>query len=814
MDTREKNNNQSGRFCIYCGEHLTGCEAFCPRCGTALSLPPPAVNTQTSPQPFSGIYQQTRRSAPPDRAGRRRAAGLAGFTTLAVLVTLLFILMKVPVLWIGVTLAVLLALCLLQRKLAVKGWLSGILLLLGGAVLSFALLVIGMRGIDQAPGSLVPDAPQYAAVKPTSSDTVITFGQVRIVIPGGTMDGEETLTLETVDSLPPPIKELEPFTPAFDVSLGELTVFEKPIIIEIPFDASKLGDDDPSDAFLAMFYDEETQMWDAVPCDTDAEAGVIRLTMYHLTTVQCYYSKWKGGSVYDNGTVSVIYLRSGNTENLAKYEDVVGEPVGDGKTPRFVEDVAKYATDILEAYREFGLGVPDHPSIYVTADKNNYNSLTGNVCVSLSIATQADPENELLRNLAHELFHTTQQATLGTLYYQSTKGQNIDFWMEATADYLGNTGVWEALGRPAVNAYEYYGIGFFDVGLFAVNGSHEYDAASFVKYMQDAQRATPLQLVNMASSIQPIQNSFLSVYGGKYESMLGWYEEFMEYSLFDNSSRFLSKSNAKLLDSISDRSAISFDLDENGDAKPDAAPIEGRGTLTFKDQYTAGFHVVTVNCDTTLTLTPDAFVKLYVCSSSLSVRGYERRVDAYAGEPTEITLTKDDFLVIARVSATAGLASFAYTAQPTVPDLTGTWNCTQFEFIDCEADAAFWSAVGEGYGYDKSGYINAHNESMRQQGGYVYFTLYSAGINAYSAELGRTGQSEVMPFSDVTVTGSTIVCRSNYNGLWGTLTLTVTSDGQTMTGTFRAQTIYYYGDGTYPAVDVIAVTAVREELAQ
>jgi hypothetical protein len=222
-------------FCIYCGARLTGAEAFCPRCGKAISPPAaaPSATPTAPPQPYAGTYQQQAyppqgyapqqgavpqqgggmppfptygqppaqapyraQYAAPDKTKRRRTAGLIGFVILAVLVVLLFLLMKVSVLWTAAALVILLALCLLQWKLAAKGWVPGILLLLAGAALSFAVLVVGMQA-GGAQGSVsVPSAPQHAAVRPSSSETVVEFGQVRVVIPGGTVSEEETLTLE------------------------------------------------------------------------------------------------------------------------------------------------------------------------------------------------------------------------------------------------------------------------------------------------------------------------------------------------------------------------------------------------------------------------------------------------------------------------------------------------------------------------------------------------------------------------------------------------------------------------------------------
>jgi hypothetical protein len=813
----------ASRFCTACGHQLQAGAAFCPNCGSAVPAAvtgyqpqypqgTPTVRTappsygQTSAQPYVQPYARP----PADKTSKIRKTGLICFVVLAVLTLLLFILMKITVWGILANLAILTALWLVQRKLSAKGWLAGMLPLLCGLLLSFVLLVI-VTPRDAGGGGSAAQVEEV--VKPSDADTVVTFGKYAISIPAGAVSGDTTLTVTKAEGLPAAFSDMEPLCPAMDVNLGDLKQFDKPLVISLPYDKSKLKDVDPSDAFFAVYYDTDSGKWQDVPYEVDETAGVVRLLMNHLTTVQCYYSLWEGQMLYDNGEVTILYHMANQYEKYAAYDKAVGRSTGDKMEPQFVVDAADYASRILKAYAKANLSVPSHPKIYIVLDKNNYNGMTGKITITNDTATWPEPDKVLMRNLGHELYHAAQCQTIGFVDYGATSGKNVSFWVEACADYMGNTGVWELLGEQPVNKYEKYDMDFFRKSLYTMDGSHEYDAANFTDFVQSVQKQTAYDLAVMTESYSSFPGTFQSSYGGNAptKDLLTAYRFFLEYTLFDGDSRYFYPANLSTEQKVKNKTAFQFELDDSGKGRQDLPPLEGKGAMNYPGAYTADFYVFSTNCDTTLTLTPTGNLRLYLVDRTEKGRSYELNVDAAAGQPADISFGKDDFILVAGVSDSAGAVSFTYKAAPTKPDLTGKWNMTQMIYTDVEGDANFFSALQSQFGYDKSGYLNAANESMQPKVSSVYLMLGSPAEGQHTLDMVVGGDTmQTLSFMEVQVNGNEIQAKGNFDGLWASIKLT--TDGVTMTGVMRSQLHMEVGDATYTGTDVIQLAAEHEQI--
>lgn len=673
---------------------------------------------------------------------------------------------------------------------------------------SIGALLLGVCGVGLVVflllGSSSPTTRQYQ-LSPSNETTVLKYGDYSVNIPGGTVQQPEMLRIAPVKGLAQALAEFEPVCPPFDVKLGSLTQFTEPIGIEIPYDKARIRDLEPGGAFVAVYYDESGGTWKDVPYEVDETKGVVRLLMYHLSTVQLYYSTYEQGMVYDNGTVSVIYKYDASGELRQKYqayEQAVGRYGNDSGAPQFVIDLADNAAVILQAYAGAGLKVPQKPKIYVTASGNAYNSITGNVSVSLDIITQADPEQLMLRNLAHELFHGAQRETMGSADYELTRAKNSSFWMEATADFMANTGFWKLAGLKAVNKYEYYATDFFEKSLYTMDGSHEYDAASFVKFVQNDRKVTPKQMVTMAGSFSSFPQSFDSVYGSLDDSYLN----FMEFSLFDNASMLKAKSNGLMEKWITRMQALQFPQDPAGTCQPPA--LEGSGSLAFSGEYTAGFFRFSTNCDTTLTVTPDSDLILYRLNRNRSERGYDLRVEAFAGAATQIDFGKDEFVLAAQVSPLAGALNFNYKAEPASVDLSGRWDITKFVTVDIEGSDEFFALMQKQYGVDKPGLIASANQELGQATSFLVLTQTGDGP-VYKIEIGSSKAEGTLVFKNVPFVNNRLKATSSYNNLQAELNLVV--NGNKITGSLRTEVRVMVGDQSASAMQVNEITAGRAE---
>lgn len=563
-------------------------------------------------------------------------------------------------------------------------------------------------------------------LQPSSDSQSVQYKDCTIVVPGGTLGEKKTLAVTQMDRLPPAISGLDALCPAFDVKLGDLTRFKAPILIKIPYDQKRISGVAPADAFIAAYFDEGTARWLDVPFQVDEAAGVVQLSMNHLTTVQCYYSYAEDATVRDDGIVKIVYEQ--NPTTMAQYdiyEKAAGRTSGDLRFPLFVVDAAKNAKKILATFREQGLSVPDTVKIYITPDYNNYCMLTQNVSLGLDIVNGGSSrtlslEDLMIRNLTHELFHCAQRHTMGGFDYLASGSKNASFWMEATADYVANTGIWLVWKKQPCNKYEGYSTNFFAKSLFTMDGNgnksggHEYDAASFVQFAQTVNAASWKQLIAIGESYSAFPSSFDEVYGTKEEGFRNldeYYRAFLKYALFNTESHLNAKTNEKLASWLGPGTALAFPLDRQGNGLPPA--ITGTGTLTFNDAYTGGFHTFTTNCDAQVTIDPLQPVLIYRCALQ-AARSYDAYLTAAPGAPAKVRLGKGDFVLVTQTASELGTLVFSYTAEPAgLARFTGKWKPVAWTYVTVEAGDAFWQAVKESKGQTKEQFIASSNPGNR-----------------------------------------------------------------------------------------------------
>ncbi len=691
-----------------------------------------------------------------------------------------------------------------KKTALIIGCSAGALLFVG--CLGALILGLLMRAASGPSGSSGLKAQQYQ-VDPSGETSVLKYGDYSVSIPAGTVQQTETLSITPVKGLAPALAEFEPVCPPLDVKLGSLTKFTQPLGIEIPYDKSKLQGLAPGEAFVAVYYDESAGVWEDVPYEVDEAQSVVRLVMYHLSTVQLYYSFYElGGSVYDNGKVSVIYdidVNGDLSKKYRAYEQAVGRYGDASGAPQFVIDLADNADLILQAYYQAGLSVPLKPKIYVTDSTNKYNSKTGNVSVELDIATQAEPEKLMLRNLAHELFHGAQRGTMGMVDYELSGLKNSSFWLEASADYMANTGVWVLLGKPPLKKYNYYATDFFEKSLYSMGSDHEYDAANFVDFIQSCQYASPQELIKLSASYSSFPEGFSSIFGNLEDA----YRDFMEYSLFDNASHLQAGSNKQLEAWLTNGKDLHFPQDANGNGEQGVLPpLEGTGLLPFDGEYSTGFYRFTTDCDTTLTITPNSDLILYRLNRLRSGRGYDLRVQAIGGAETQIDFGKDEFVLAAQVSALPGLLAFKYKAEPTRVDLSGRWQMTKFTAVDFDGSQAFWVLVQQQYGMDKAGLIEATNSAVPIDS--IYMVLTKTGDEPlYRMEIGSTSADGNTVLENVQLVNNHLLGSTTVDGMHGDIDLAV--NGDEVSGTLHSDIRLTVGQTVESATQVTDMTAVR-----
>ena len=568
-----------------------------------------------------------------------------------------------------------------------------------GTGCAFILLIIIIALIGKNPSSSLKKT-----ISPSSRPTEVQYKDIRIIIPGGAVDVDETLTLTEIDGLPAAIDGLEPLCPVMDIQLGGLTRFADPIQIEIPYDSKRLQDVDPDEAFITVFYDEAMGYWKDIPHEVDETAGIVRIITDHLTKFECYYTYYEGkmDRVYkvdgigdlEGNEIEVIYDHGNRQlmEAFANYAKSTDRRSSDPQIPVFVEDVAARTQLIWSAFDKADIPRTKQLKIYLTEDVSEYATVEGNIKIGINPLLSSFPEERLVVSITHELFHAAQELTLGTFDYSNSQAKNVSFWMEATAEYMGQVGVWELLEQEPFRKYQDLDLGFFWKSLYTMDKNHEYEAAAFVDYLQQTPyKVSPKILLISGQFYLSFPETFSIIYANADAFNLDdLYRSFQEFSLFDNNSTMQLRSNQSMMPGFAEKTDLVFKVDENGQPLPDQQ-VKGRGTLTFKDEYTVGYYLFTTDFDrTTLTINPESDVYLYRCGRNRTNRGFDLRIESFAVAPSVIEFGKDEFILVTQMSPTKGSIKFDFLAEPTANIVfTGRWKPVLWKFAGIEASDSF-----------------------------------------------------------------------------------------------------------------------------
>ncbi|HEX3029845.1 MAG TPA: hypothetical protein VHT34_11210, partial [Clostridia bacterium] len=644
-------------------------------------------------------------------------------------------------------------------KLLKKGRLPAVALWIASIV---ALLIVftftdngthgSQEGIIRASYELKMENPTGYIVKPNQKPTEIMHDKLRITLPANVTDTQCKLTVSEVSNAPKAIKELVPLCEPVDIDLGEKHVFNNPITVSIPYDRTKVGKIPLKEAFVAVYFDESEGMWEDVPYEVDEASGVVNMKLYHLSTVQCYYSLYEGARIFDDGESMVIYPITREYKDLYRKYSRSSVNYSGNEVPQLIIDVSGIAKDCICAYRNMGFAMNGKTKIYMTPDNTSskYNSTTGNVCITLSSVTFSNPKTMFMRNVGHELFHKAQAETLGLRVYESTRMRQMSFWLEASADYMGNIGVWQAVGKELPNRFDLMERKFFDTSLYATaDPDHQYEAANFAAFvMKIKPSVTPMQLVTMANDYNAsFSLRFDHVFRtDKYPMLLSYYDAFLNYILFDTSfTNVRERTNQKISEGIGSKSNIA--LKDNGSG---VQAGEGTFDINIPAPFSAGFHTMKAPEDVVLGLSANAPVTACVMPDK-GVRTVSSRVELASGMPGTVQLKKNEFVLFFSTSSSAKTVKVSYKAAAAVkkPDetkkaednseLVGLWDVKTMKLTDIKASAAYWkdySAVTQGKG--KNDEIAAWDEIFSRSNYYIFIVESKADPKSYIIKMGTS----------------------------------------------------------------------------
>jgi len=358
----------------------------------------------------------------------------------------------------------------------------------------------------------------------TTSQRVVYKDEVGVIIPGGTIENQQTVTISPAPDLPAhPFKGFTPLA-SYDISMGSTRQFSKPLTIEIAYDPSKLSSNTAPDKALSVsWWDADQKIWVSAPFAVDTTRNVVMIPTTHLT-VWDVWAKAKGWDVKETEHFNIYYDPKAAIAMTSKTSKRGG--VKTENTQAFVAEVAAVLDNAYKVYgpggAKFdmsltylnsraggaavgvaaggilgwmagGAGVVEGASkggtlggkigavvgAVVVSQKTNvfldqatseahWDRLTGNISVPLNF----DNYDQLRHELRHELFHAVQNG-----YFPISGMYLRKWWVEATADYAP---VDVGLDKPDVLSK--ITPDFFQKPLITQDEKHEYRVARFLAY--------------------------------------------------------------------------------------------------------------------------------------------------------------------------------------------------------------------------------------------------------------------------------------------------------------------------------------------
>ena len=117
--------------------------------------------------------------------------------------------------------------------------------------------------------------------------------QVGVIIPGDTLANKQAVTISSAQGLPDhPFKGLTSLA-TYDISMGSIKEFKKPLTIEIAYDPSQIPAGLSADKGLVVgYWDANQQAWVSSPFAVDTTRNVLMVPSSHLTVWRVW--AWAG----------------------------------------------------------------------------------------------------------------------------------------------------------------------------------------------------------------------------------------------------------------------------------------------------------------------------------------------------------------------------------------------------------------------------------------------------------------------------------------------------------------------------------------
>ncbi len=493
----------------------------------------------------------------------------------------------------GLSLGILLILLIALRKVVFKKFFISLLSWFVTVILF--LFIVGI--FVQTPETLL----YKQSLQPSSKEQTVTYENIKIKIPGGLLKKDEELRILKPSSKIEPLVIGMKQAIMLDIKLGELTKFERPLTIEVPYDKNFVNSKiSLKSQFTVCYFDEVLNGWISTPFSIDKKKNVLTIKTKHLTKWSAYYTLW-GYDTFPGKRCTIIYDKAGLKNNNSLYQNRTGRSAPSNLTPLLVQDIALFFDQATLSYEREGLKLDDKVNVFVGAAGNSYrNSKSGIITINDALVSQARGQeliNLLRQECAHELFHEAQANKFGVSGLTALYYENKTFWIEATADYAADILAWKhAKDRDGSSFSRTNQMGdeinkdYLKYSIFTANSTnkykagHEYSTSYFVEYMMNRfPNAPPNVLITLLGRDNDFVTCFNEVYKKSDYNLARFLLDYSAYFLFNKNSAFPKDQNK--LDAIDESETIKFKLKNDTSGNLESNEISKTLTLSPKETY-------------------------------------------------------------------------------------------------------------------------------------------------------------------------------------------------------------------------------------
>ena len=385
-------------------------------------------------------------------------------------------------------------------------------------------------------------------VSPSTQDQTLTVLGVGVTVPGALLGTPQPLSVTALSdaSLSRPMPEMQTVG-VYDIALGAASTFDKPLVLEFPYNAAALGDGAAQGKNLwVAYWDTARQQWVRANATVDAARQKITVSTDHLSTWWIY--RLRGYDYVPKGRMSwfEVYF---NPKHVNPRTDVAGQTM-----QGLAEDVLAALETARENYKTAGFKLPSASTSVFIADvpDSNWGKWGGAIDLKRAEMSTAD---KIRNDSAHELFHAVQNQ------YYFTAGMAQRFWfMEGTPDFMAYHYGWNG---SITSQIEPLSLSWFEHSPFEnLTDVDAYPLGNFLAYLSDVKSVAIKKLWDDVAEWrinvpQGFRSSVSNQTGISFDTT---WNEFIEYAVFGKLALATKSMRVLTVDKASKEESRSYSL--------------------------------------------------------------------------------------------------------------------------------------------------------------------------------------------------------------------------------------------------------------